>query len=78
MQWKTIPWFMTSGEIHWNATGTKLILVLGRLKAKKTINYAVQIGDITKKDILVTEKEFEIVKKINIDSDGTRLAVIHN
>lgn len=78
IKWKSIPWFMNSCEIHWDHTGSRLVLVLGRLKGKKT-STVIQIGDLSsKKELAVDEKEFHDVKKVNFDENVTRISVIHN
>jgi len=77
IKWRTIPWFINSCEIHWDYTGSRLVLVFSRLKGKKS-NTVIQIGDLSKKDLAIDEREFQEVKKVNLDETVTRISVIHN
>ena len=77
IKWRTIPWFFNSCEINWDYSGNRLILFFGRVKGKK-VNTVIQIGDVSKKDIAIEEKEFQDVKKVNIDENVTRISIIHN
>jgi uncharacterized protein with WD repeat len=78
VKWKTIPWFMTSCAIHWDDSGTRLMLILGRLVGKKSTSTVVQIGDLSQKSLAVDEKEFSDVRRVNLDENITRISVIHN
>jgi len=52
-------------------------LVFGRLRGKKT-STVIQIGDLSKKILAIDEKEFQEVKKVNVDKNVTKISIVHN